>query len=129
VVTVQHGQYQSRPLDIFYPPSIFTIYIPKTIFILSSYLLGLSRGRFLRGFTTKNVYAFRTNCIPPTCPTHRSLLDFVILTILGGMYKPQSSSLCNRTHPKLATPWTPSLGAHISLSNFSNTCNFCSLNV
>jgi hypothetical protein len=49
--------------------------------------LGLPSGLFTSGYPTNNLYTFLFSPIRATCPAHLTLLDFIILIILGEEYK------------------------------------------
>jgi hypothetical protein len=88
------------------PPPILTTYLPRTILMLYTHiLLGLPRG-----FRNKIPHAFPGFPIQPTCPAHRTLLDFTIQIILGNLCK---STLCNVLQCSLTSSF---FGPHISLS-------------
>jgi hypothetical protein len=71
-----------------------------SILILSSYLrIGLPSGIFSFDFNTKNHIGIPLLSMRATCPSHRILLDFIILIIFGEEYKLWSSSLCNFLQP------------------------------
>jgi hypothetical protein len=78
---------------------------------------------FPSGFSTNNLYLFLFSPIHATCPTHRSLLHFIILIILGKKYKSRNSSLCSFLHP----PITSFLfGQNILNTLFSHILSLCS---
>jgi hypothetical protein len=93
----------------------------RSIFISSIRLrLGLPSGLFPSGFPTKIRYAFRFAPIRTTCSAHLTLLNLIILIILGEEYKFWSF---------LQRSITSSLfGPNIHLSTlFSDTLSLCSL--
>ena len=74
----------------------------KIILILSSHLrLGLPSGLFPSDFPT--LYTHLLSPIRASCPTHRILLDFITLTILGEQYRSLSSSLYSFLHSLVTT--------------------------
>jgi hypothetical protein len=67
----------------------------RSILILSTRLgLGHLSGLLPFGFTTKILYEFFSP-MRATCPAYITLLDLIILIILGEKYKLLSSSLCS----------------------------------
>jgi hypothetical protein len=68
----------------------------SSILILSTTLrLGFPSGHFLSGFPTNILYAFLFSFIRATYPGHLILHDFIILIIVGEVFKLCSSSLCS----------------------------------
>jgi len=101
----------------------------SSILILPSHpRLDLPSGFFPSEFTTKTLDTPVLFLIRATCPTHPILLDSIIRTMLGEVYRSLSYSLCSF----LPSPATLSLlGPNILLNTlFSNTLSLhCSLNV
>jgi hypothetical protein len=92
----------------------------RSILILFTHLrLSLPSGRFLLAFPPISYMHSAAPPIHSTCPTHLTLLDFIILILLGEEYKLWSFSLCSYLRP----PVTSSLfDPNIPLSTlFSNT--------
>jgi hypothetical protein len=74
----------------------------RSILTLSTHLhLGLPSGLFPSDFPTNTLYPFRCYPICATCPAHLTLLDLIILTILGKKYKLWSSSFCSPFQPPI----------------------------
>jgi hypothetical protein len=72
-----------------------TINVHKSVLMLSSHLfLGLPR----ECLPTKFQYSFLVSPILVICPTQLTNQDFIILTVLGNLYKSWSSSLFNVLH-------------------------------
>jgi hypothetical protein len=97
----------------------------RSIPLLASYIcLGLLSGLFPSGFLTKILYTFLISPMHTTCLAQLILLDLIIVTIFGKIYKLWSSSLCSFLQP----PTTSSLlGPNVFLSTlFSNARNLCS---
>jgi hypothetical protein len=91
----------------------------------SQLCLGLPNGLFPSGFPTK------TLCTPllcVTCHAHQILLDLIIRTILGEVYRSLSSSLCSFLHSLVTLSL---LGPNVLLGALlSNTLSLClSLNL
>jgi hypothetical protein len=79
-------------------------------------------GDFPRHLPTKSMYAVLVSPIPATCPAD-SILDFTVLTILDGLYNPQSFSL----HNIINFPFTSSLPCTNTLLStlFLKSCKLC----
>jgi hypothetical protein len=79
-------------------------------------------------FPTNNLYMFHFSPIHATWPTHLTLLNLIMLIILGAEYKLCSSSLCSFRHPPVSSSL---FGPNILLSTlYSNTVSlWSSLNV
>jgi hypothetical protein len=65
------------------PPNLSKIHFN----IISHLRLGLPTGLLPSGFPTKALYAPLLSPIRATCPTHLSLLDFIIRMIFGEEYR------------------------------------------
>ena len=96
----------------------------KSILISSHLRLGLPKGLFPSGFTTKTLYPFLDCSIRATCPAHLSRFDLRLLIMLGEEYNACSSALCNFLHSPVISSFSAS---NIFLSTlFLNTLNLCS---
>jgi hypothetical protein len=98
----------------------------RYILIFSTNLpLDLPSGLFTSGYPTNLLYASFFSLVNAASPVNLNLLDFIILIILGTVYKLRNSSLCSFLH----SPVTSSLlGPNIILSTlFSNTIIPCFL--
>jgi hypothetical protein len=74
--------------------SIFSTYYPDICLNIFLCLLGLLSRCFLKRCPHPNC-VFLDYPILTTCPANHSLLHFIVLTLLGGLCKPQIFSLCD----------------------------------
>jgi hypothetical protein len=96
----------SSPLPILSqtnPICITRTYFPKIHLNVIHLRLGLSSGLLPSGVPTKMLYAPLTSPMRATCPAHLILLALITLIILGGEYKPCSSSLCSFLQPPVTS--------------------------
>jgi len=104
-----HRRVHKRPPPVPILCQINPVHIPTSLswrfsLILSSHLrLGLPSGLFPSGFPTKTLYTTLLSPIRAIWPAHVILLDLITWTILGGQYRPLSSSLCSFLHSSVTS--------------------------